>query len=377
MSVFDRMHRRLGDEGVRFEVVAGNPEGSAPEARRRPWMEPRPARRWNVAGAELLWNPGVSGLKDTDLVIVQQELRRLTNLPLLTWQHAGGPAVAFFGHGRTPAIRWGGGASYRSAVAPSLADRAKAAVSRRPHWWFAYNDLSARIVAELGFPPDRITSVRNAIDTAALRSSLRGQPEPARLRRQLGIPEGPVVLYCGRLYAEKRLQFLVEALDAARQRVPTLQFLVVGEGPDRPRMETAARSRPWMHLVGPVYGDEKVARFALAEVMVMPGNVGLAVLDALALETPLVTSRTSDHNPELDYLRDGRNGIIVDDRADPTVYGAAVADLLTSPERLEALRDGCREDADRYSVDTMAERFSTGILDALRAPRRGTVGHRP
>lgn len=366
------MHAELDAAGISFAVVIGDRVTGDAEAQ-RPWVAVRPAHRWEVAGSEVQWTPVLRALRRADLVIVQQELRRLLNLALLAGQRLGGPPVAFFGHGRTPAVRWGGGRSYRSDVAPGIADRLKDAVSRQPHWWFAYNDLSARIVAELGFPADRITSVRNSIDTADLRRALERQPDPSVTRRRLGLPEGPVALYCGRLYAEKRLDFLVEALDRARELLPELQFLVVGDGPARPLVDAAAATRPWMHVVGARYGDDKVACFTVSDVLVMPGNVGLGVLDALVLATPLVTSRSSDHNPELDYLRDGGNGLIVDDEGASRAYGEAVADLLSAPGRLAELRATCEADGLRYSAETMADRFTSGILAALAAPRRPAV----
>ena len=76
----------------------------------------------------------------------------------------------------------------------------------------------------------------------------------------------------------------------------------------------------------------------LAKVQLLPGAVGLGILDGFALELPLVTTRAPFQGQEIAYLRDGVDGIMVDDWKDPSAYASAIVDLLGDAPRLERMR---------------------------------------
>jgi glycosyltransferase involved in cell wall biosynthesis len=245
----------------------------------------------------------------------------------------------------------------------------KRALMRRCDWWFAYTEGVKRTVAGSGFPAERITVVQNAIDTAALARAYKALPPDAgsRVRQELGIGDGPVGIYCGGMYAEKRIPFLIEAATALKQREPGFHLIVVGDGPDSRIVRDFAADHPWVHPVGPMFGSARVPYFAAADVFLMPGLVGLAVLDSFALETPMITTTYPFHSPEIEYLVDGENGRITAN--DLGSYVDRVASLLVSPRELAALREGCRAAYPRYSLDEMIRRFAEGITAALGMAR--------
>jgi hypothetical protein len=55
---------------------------------------------------------------------------------------------------------------------------------------------------------------------------------------------------------------------------------------------------------------------------------------------------------------------------DPDRYAAAVLEVIGDPALLEHLRAGCRQDAGRYTIAGMVERFADGVRAALAAPNR-------
>ncbi len=362
---YEALRSRLDAQGVKLSVVYGHPR---PDDQRYgdtvdlPWGTPIGQRRLRLGRRQLMWQPGVLRLtRHADLVIVEQASSLLVNYVLLARAMVGGPAVAFWGHGR----------NFQAATASRLGEAVKRIVSRRAHWWFAYNDLSGRVVRDLGYPAARITSVENAIDTRALvdgRASLdAGDVE--RARRDLGLMGSHVGIYCGGLYEQKRLGALIESSHRIRVQIPDFELIVVGDGPQRHLIDRAARGAPWVHVLGAVHGQGRVPLFALADVFLLPGLVGLAVLDSFALEVPLVTSTTAEHSPEVDYLVDGVNGLIVDDGGDASTYAAAVVQLLNDRESLARLRAGCRAAAREHTIERMAGQFAGGIVAALQRPR--------
>jgi hypothetical protein len=60
----------------------------------------------------------------------------------------------------------------------------------------------------------------------------------------------------------------------------------------------------------------------------MPGLVGLTVLDCAAAGIPIVTTAYPYHSPEIEYLRAGGNGLIVDDSRSVGAYAEAVVSVL-------------------------------------------------
>ena len=292
---------------------------------------------------------------------MEQASQLLLNYRLLWLQARGGPRIAFWGHGRNFAADPG-----------SVAERAKASISRRAHWWFAYTSRSADIVTDLGFDASRITVVNNAIDTKVLKAQVDGV-DHARLtvlRQELGIGPGPIGLFLGTLRADKDLQGLVEAGHHIHREHPGFRLLVVGGGPLEDDVRRWAEQQPWLHYLGERYGHDRAELLTLADLVLLPGWVGLVVLDAIVAGTPLITSGDSPHGPEIAYLRDGVNGLLVAHGSDPRTYAHAVLRVLDDPELLQSLVLGCAADRDLYSIESMVRRFGDGIRQALDAPPR-------
>ena len=97
----------------------------------------------------------------------------------------------------------------------------------------------------------------------------------------------------------------------------------------------------------------------------MPGLVGLGVLDSFAYGTPMVTTDVPYHSPEIDYLKDGVNGIIVNEAEDVDAYADAVARILTDEVWRTHLQAGAVEALQTYTIEAMAQRFADGVMKML------------
>lgn len=359
---FERLRPLLRQSGIDLALFYGEPDGdyaSRGDAGSIPWGTLIRNRRISLARRDLYWQPCVGEALKADLVIVEQASKLLANYVLLAAQMAGARRLAFWGHGR----------SHTATPASRIGEAVKAAASRRVHWWFAYNDLSARYVRELGFPAERITPVQNAIDTHALAlagAAVTGS-EIADLRSGLGLKGSNVCLYAGAMYREKRLPFLIAACELVRRQVPDFEMLFIGSGPDRPVVEEAVSRNGWMRYLGPLFDSSRLPPFRLAKLALMPGGVGLGILDAFALETPLITTAVPYHGPEIDYLEDGRNGVVVQESESPAAYAGKVATLLADSGTLGRLQAGCRRSARSHSVENMTDLFARGVVAALEA----------
>jgi glycosyltransferase involved in cell wall biosynthesis len=350
---YQRLREDLGARGVDLHLIYAPNQRNTFLKGQLEWATAVPIR-WC---GPLAWQPVLAHARKADLVIVQQESKYAVNPLLQLLAKCGGTPAAYWGHGR----------NFQSPVGTGLTSHFKNFLATKVHWWFAYNDLSARVVRDLGFPENRITSVGNAIDTTGLierKKSLTPQ-ELAAVRSELQLASENVAVYTGGLYPNKRIDFLLDAAILIRKAIPDFELIVIGDGPDRHLVSTAASRYPWIHDVGPKNDQAKVPYWALAKLLLMPGLVGLVVVDSFALGVPLVTTDFPYHSPEIDYLRDGENGCIVPCGDDADFYAETVVGLLRDPARLATLKEGAVRLSARYTIDTMAEHFADGVMKSL------------
>jgi glycosyltransferase involved in cell wall biosynthesis len=356
--------------GVTYDVVYGQPtasEAAKGDLATLSWGKQVINRYCPIGGASGLWQPILSEVWGSDLVVVGQENRFLTNYVIQAQRRFRRPKIGLWGHGR----------NFQADAKSVAAERWKRAWATRCDWWFAYTETSRKVVETYGFPPERITVIDNAIDTSGLRRSIaqvdnRGLDS---LRTQLGAESDCVGVYVGGLYRHKRLDFLIEASKDIQRRVPGFVLAVVGDGVDRNVVEAAATQHSWIRYLGPLFGDEKAKILRLGRVFMMPGLVGLAVLDCAAAGLPIVTTAYPYHSPEIAYLEPGRNGLVVADWTNPKAYADAVVGVLQGDQLHSSLAAGAKEVGKEFTVERMIQRFSGGVLAALKAPKytnRGT-----
>lgn len=368
---YELLHEDLDAAAIDLKLVYGQPVGEdavKADSVRLPWATEIRNRAVGVGGKQVVWQPAWQEVRHSDLVIVEQASKLPLNFLLLAAQRFGGPRVGLWGHGIN--MQADGRTLTRAA------ELAKRRTMRAAHWFFAYTDGVAERVRSIGFPHDRITVMQNALDTDALRRWYLDatDAEVAELRAAHAIVGTHVGLYLGALYRGKRLDFLIESARHTREVLGDFELVIAGTGPEAGTVREAARRHPWIHAVGPVFGRQKAVFGRLADVMLMPDLVGLAVLDAFTLETPLVTTAAAfDRSPEVEYLQHGVNGLVVSDLT-PRAFGMAVAELLKNRPQLAALRDGCRASTDKYTVAEMVGRCRDGIAAALLAPTKARQG---
>lgn len=355
---FESLRRELSARHVQLVVVYGQPDPS--EVARNDsatlgWGVEVLNRYFRIGRTYVAWQPLPISLRNVDLLVITQENRILSNLVRIMLRRFFALRIAFWGHG----------ANLQSSKPSGFKERIKRDVSTRVDWWFAYTSSSAKIVADAGFDPRRITILNNAIDTTDMRRTLEEIPDQERvsLRNRLGFSSGPVGVYIGTLYAEKQLDFLLSAAELIKARVPEFCLVIIGDGPERIHVEEWCARRQWAAWVGALYGREKVVCLSLGSLMLNPGAVGLNVLDSFTCGIPLITQRSVKHGPEISYINDGVNGVLVDGELDH--YVSRVVQLLGDQSKLDKMSEECISSAKEYTVEVMAQRFAAGIVAAI------------
>ena len=363
-ALFDRMRAECAKRGIDLHLVHG--QASRRESVKKdegslPWAHKVHNRFWEVGARDLVWQPFPTDLRDADLVVVMQENRILSNYPLLLGRLWSPRRVAYWGHG----------VNFQSDAPGGLREKWKQMMLQRVDWWFAYTEMTAEIVRRAGYPQERITCLDNAIDNEAFERDLADVTDAQlqAMRVEIDAPEGaPVGLFCGSLYPDKRLGYMIEAADRIHAALPAFRLVVIGDGPSAGEIRAAMETRPWLKWLGVRKGLEKAAWFGLADGVINPGAVGLHVLDSFCSGTPMMTTAEARHGPEIAYLKDGVNGLVVHGGADR--YAEAVIALFNDRAKLDAIKQAALRDARHYTLDNMVERFADGIARCVAMPKK-------
>jgi glycosyltransferase involved in cell wall biosynthesis len=142
-------------------------------------------------------------------------------------------------------------------------------------------------------------------------------------------------------------------------------LVVVGDGPEASQIAAAARRFDWVHPVGHCVGAQLAPYLRSAQALLMPGLVGLVIIDSFVAGVPLITTDNGIHSPEIAYLENGRNGLMTPD--DESAYADTVVAYLESGPLQAQLRQGCAASAAKLTIENMVANFTNGIKDCLKA----------
>lgn len=363
VGLFEMLRTQCLENSIELHLVHGHPtrrDKVRNDVGFLTWATPVDNWSCSISNQDLIWMPFPSHLRDADLVVIMQENRLLSNYPLLLSRWWSSRKIAYWGHGK----------NFQSNAPAGLCEKWKDFLLMRVDWWFAYTEMTVDILCKAGFPAERITRLDNAIDTSTFKADLTSwnDADIAAERERLGIAKNaPVGVFCGSLYPNKNLEFLIDSVDMILQKVPDFTLVVLGDGPSMPLMSKKATSRPWLHLLGVRTGREKALYFRMGEIMLNPGLVGLHIVDAFCGGLVMITTLAAKHSPEVAYLKDGVNGLMVSDS--PKIYAAAVVELLNDRNKLERLKRASKQDSQRYTIKNMVEKFVSGIVKCLEARR--------
>ena len=178
----------------------------------------------------------------------------------------------------------------------------------------------------------------------------------AVLRASLGIPAENTVLVCvGRLAEEKNIQELLKLRASLGSHPVTL--LLVGDGPDRPRLEQVAHDlrleAPAVIFAGMVPPEEVPEWYRLGDLFVSASSSetqGLTYIEALAAGVPALCR--ADLCLE-GVILEGENGWQYHSTAE---FRQRLEEFLASPETHEALKRRAAESAEQFSAQRFAQR---------------------
>lgn len=292
-------------------------------------------------------------------VVLAEESPRSVSLPLLLRY------ARTHGAGR---VLWGHFSSLNRTFDPRrhVRDRLRVALARRVEACACYTAGVADLLRPY-VPEKNLFVARNTIDTAPLLKQYDILAEEGRdaVRARLDLPiDAPVIVFLGRLIAEKGTSTLLKTFARLRADSPAV-LLVIGDGPERAAMESqiADAVTPDVHFLGPLFDEELAPYLFASDLMLMPGYLGLVVNHSFAFGLPIVSSQnpvgTASHSPEIEYVESGENGLLCS--------GAGVDDLYQGVRTVLADRPRYSTNALTYAREKLTvAQMVDGLFRAIR-----------
>jgi glycosyltransferase involved in cell wall biosynthesis len=203
----------------------------------------------------------------------------------------------------------------------------------------------------------------------------------AQVRTEHRRGEGPLLVFVGRLVAEKGVEDLLRAVALLTDDLPDVTALVVGQGQDRANFENLAATLgidDRVVFTGWIDPIEVGAYLSAADQVVGPSRraedgwieaQGLILLEAMVGGTPVIATRLGG---VIDYIVHEETGLLVDERS-PEQIAQAVRRLRADAALVRNMTQLARERAAAFSRETSTKSFSSLFSDLMEDMRSHTL----
>ncbi|WP_311357728.1 glycosyltransferase family 4 protein [Corynebacterium riegelii] len=199
---------------------------------------------------------------------------------------------------------------------------------------------------------DNVELWPKAVDTASF------APEKAtrEMRDMLsdGNPDAPLVIFVGRVSAEKSVERCLPIMEKLRERIPNARLAVVGEGPQYKEVQRTFK-RDWITLTGYLSGADLHAAYASGDVLLFPSTtetLGFAALEAFASGVPVVAANAGG----LPFVvADGETGFLVDPALPDSAWADKLELLLSDAHLHSTMSAAAREEALKWNWRSSTE----------------------
>jgi glycosyltransferase involved in cell wall biosynthesis len=219
-----------------------------------------------------------------------------------------------------------------------------------------------------GFPASKIRVIHNGID---LQRYAPGQLAESA-RAAFGIaPEAPLACLVACLRPEKSVATFLRAAAIVHQRMPAARFVIVGDGPERQKLESLAHELGVEHCVhfAGMCADVRPWLWAM-DSLVLPSiceAFPVCLLEAMACAKPVVASRVGAI-PEM--VRHGMNGFLVKP-GDANEVAAALCRLFSERERVVQMGLAARKHVEsQFDLSGMVRGYESLFIELLDRKER-------
>jgi glycosyltransferase involved in cell wall biosynthesis len=233
---------------------------------------------------------------------------------------------------------------------------------RRVSAFLSVGTMNSQYWQHYGATPEKIFLARYAVDNEFFQT----QADYHRVSRQTirgenGWTQRYLLLYVGRLVEVKRVDVLIEALRQLSTKRSDIGLVIVGDGPERERLEKLAQGMPHVYFAGFQDQSDLPKYYGVADLFVLPSECepwGLVVNEAMASGLPVIATRKV--GAAHDLIIEGENGYLIPEN-DPVALASALDLACESEQHLLLLGEKARCTVQSWDYDSTLAGFHNAL----------------
>jgi glycosyltransferase involved in cell wall biosynthesis len=199
--------------------------------------------------------------------------------------------------------------------------------------------------------------VSNTLDDTEIRSLYKFNYPPTN---------GMGLLFIGRLVEKKRLDILFNYFKSLSKDFPNLMLHIIGDGPLATMVQVESQTNPNIIWYGSLTNEKELSEiFAKSALVFVPGHSGLSINHAFFYGRPYVTIKSATQPPELNYIQDDVNGLVLQYGED-TQNLQRLKDLLAHPKKLQNFCEEAYAQGKQLSIENWVKKMAA-ILNASKS----------
>lgn len=227
----------------------------------------------------------------------------------------------------------------------------------------AVSRVIAKQLKGLGIAAEKIEIIPNGVNLRMF------NPKASSVRHRLGIKDGSVVSFFGRLWKVKGVEFLIKAVPLIVEKIPNAKFLIIGDGPQKESLMKLADDlnvSKYVKFCRSISYSEMPAYIKASDCVVLPSlmeGLPITALEAMGCGVPVIATRVGG-TPEV--VEDGKNGFLIEPRR-PKSIAEKLIQLLKDEKLRKRMGEAGRKFAEKFDWDVIAGRTLEVYQEALKS----------
>ena len=120
------------------------------------------------------------------------------------------------------------------------------------------------------------------------------------------------ILFIGRINQSKRIDILIDYFKEIKKNLQNCQLFIIGCGPEFKKYKQLSKEIKDIHWLGGIIDEKTISKYMqISKIVFVPGHSGLSINHSFAYRKPYITLERKSHPPEIEYIQNGKNGLIL------------------------------------------------------------------
>jgi glycosyltransferase involved in cell wall biosynthesis len=282
---------------------------------------------------------------------------KINRIPFIWWTHA-------FDHGPNRTI-------LKSQTLRNIRVRINLFFLKKSDAVITFSENGKEYLVNNGVKESKIYSAPNTLNTHIMfenYSKLEMTSDKLAIKKAYNLPsDSKIVLFCGRLQKRKNIDLLLKAFSNFNNK--NYYLLIIGNGNEKNNLQSLAKELDVRNVMflGEIFADDKLSElFYISDIFVMPGAIGLSIVQAFSFRIPIITLDDPSHGPEFQYFEQGYNGYMLN-KGDHEGIGRKIDEIFSDDELLRNLKKNAFDTAkSKCNIDETLKRMDNAL--SLRNP---------